>query len=143
MGRDERGTLARFRSATEQRKHLFQDRTMRSADRVRKCLLLGVDRTYHGHHETDAFVESPEGLSPSGAPRTVREPLDSHGSRCSAVAMTKWPMGKELRCRPAQPVEPVSPTLGLMNHPLEFAACPSIDIGIDPLQSRTQPRRVE
>src|SRR4249919_1490250 len=34
------------------------------------------------------FVESPEGLSPSGAPRTVLEPLDSHGSRCSAIAMT-------------------------------------------------------
>jgi hypothetical protein len=28
---------------------------MRSADRVRKCLLFGVDRTYRGHHETDAF----------------------------------------------------------------------------------------
>src|ERR1700676_1857076 len=27
---------------------------MRSADRVRRCLLLGVDRTYRGHHETDA-----------------------------------------------------------------------------------------
>jgi hypothetical protein len=29
--------------------------------------------------------ESPGGISPPGAPRTVREPLDSHGSRCSAV----------------------------------------------------------
>src|SRR5882757_5210512 len=28
---------------------------MRNADRVRKCLLFGVDRTYRGHHETDAF----------------------------------------------------------------------------------------
>src|SRR5882757_7606800 len=28
---------------------------MRSADRVRKCLLFGVDRTYLGHHETDAL----------------------------------------------------------------------------------------
>jgi hypothetical protein len=28
---------------------------MRSADRVRKCLLIGVDRTYGGHHETDAI----------------------------------------------------------------------------------------
>jgi hypothetical protein len=28
---------------------------MRSADRVRKCLLFGVDRTYRGDHETDAF----------------------------------------------------------------------------------------
>src|SRR3984893_18929026 len=27
---------------------------MRSAERVRKCLLFGVDRTYRGHHETDA-----------------------------------------------------------------------------------------
>jgi hypothetical protein len=34
-----------------------------------------------------AIVESPRGLSPPGAPRTVREPLDSYGSRCSAAAM--------------------------------------------------------
>src|ERR1700730_8749472 len=27
---------------------------MRSADRVQKCLLFGVDRTCRGHHETDA-----------------------------------------------------------------------------------------
>jgi hypothetical protein len=27
---------------------------MRSADRVRKRLMLGVDRTYVGHHESDA-----------------------------------------------------------------------------------------
>src|SRR6266404_7762683 len=61
----------------------------RSADRVWKCLLFGVDRTYRGHHETDANVESPGGLSPPGAPRTVREPLDSYGSRCSAVAIER------------------------------------------------------
>ena len=36
----------------------------------------------------DANVESPEGLSPPGAPRTVHDPLESHGSRCPAVAMT-------------------------------------------------------
>ncbi len=29
--------------------------------------------------------ESPGGVSPPGAPRTVLEPLGSHGSRCSAV----------------------------------------------------------
>src|ERR1035437_7983862 len=34
---------------------------------------------------TIANVESPGGISPPGAPRSVREPLDSHGSRCSAV----------------------------------------------------------
>jgi hypothetical protein len=27
----------------------------RVADRVRRCLLFEVDRTYRGHHETDAF----------------------------------------------------------------------------------------
>jgi len=32
---------------------------MRSADRVRKRLLLGVDRTYCGRHETDAFDPGP------------------------------------------------------------------------------------
>ena len=37
---------------------------------------------------TAALVEWPGGLSPPGSPRTVREPLDSYGSRCSAVSMT-------------------------------------------------------
>ena len=41
------------------------------------------------------FVESPGGLSPPGAPRSVREPLDSYGSRCSAVSMTELPVGEE------------------------------------------------
>src|SRR5262249_22258274 len=36
---------------------------------------------------TDAAVESPGGISPPGAPRTVHDPLESHGSRCSAVAL--------------------------------------------------------
>jgi hypothetical protein len=31
---------------------------MRSVEQVRKCLLLGVDRTDRGHHETDAFDPS-------------------------------------------------------------------------------------
>src|SRR5271155_1595734 len=31
--------------------------------------------------------ESRGGISPPRAPRTVHEPLDSHGSRCPAVAM--------------------------------------------------------
>src|SRR6516165_4320980 len=32
-------------------------------------------------------VESPGGISPPGAPRTVHDSLESHGSRCSAVAL--------------------------------------------------------
>ena len=33
-----------------------------------------------GELRQDCFVESPGGISPPGAPRTVREPLDSYGS---------------------------------------------------------------
>ncbi len=44
-------------------------------------------RTFRGPRWTSGFVESPGGISPPGAPRTVRESLDSHGSRCSAVDM--------------------------------------------------------
>ena len=44
---------------------------------------------------TRPHVESPGGLSPPGAPRSVREPLDSYGSRCSAVSMTELPVGEE------------------------------------------------
>src|SRR5438094_489593 len=39
---------------------------------------------------------------------------------------------------PAWPVEPISRTFGLVAHPLELAAYPPDDIGIDPLQGRTQ-----
>src|SRR5450631_817982 len=39
---------------------------MRSADRVHKCLLFEVDRTYRGHHETDAF--DPKETSPEHIP---------------------------------------------------------------------------
>jgi len=48
---------------------------------------IGAERRHHGALAVDANDESPEGLSPSGAPRTVREPLASYGSRCSAVAV--------------------------------------------------------
>ena len=44
---------------------------------------------------TTGYVESPGGVSPPGAPRSVREPLDSYGSRCSAVSMAEPPVGKE------------------------------------------------
>ena len=42
-----------------------------------------------------------------GAPRTVHEPLDSHGSRCSAVALTERPISEMLRCPLAQPLGPI------------------------------------
>src|ERR1700737_4914440 len=52
-------------------------------------------------------------------------------------------MSKECWVGPAYPVEPVSRAFGLVAHPLELAAYPSDDIGIDPLQGRTQLRLVE
>src|SRR3981189_406274 len=88
-------------------------------------------------------VESPGGVSPPGAPRSVREPLDSYGSRCSAVSMAEPPVGKEHWICSAQPVKPVSRPLGLATQPLELAARPADDIEIDPLQGRTQLRLVE
>src|SRR5208337_4646890 len=65
-------------------------------------------------------VESPGGISPPGAPRSVREPLDSHGSRCSAVGTRgqqlylvhgllllpvgfSWPVASVEQCSPFAP----------------------------------------
>src|SRR6266446_7955878 len=56
---------------------------------------LKVDRLCSIVDGTADFVESPGGLAPPGAPRSVREPLDSYGSRCSAVSMAEPPVGKE------------------------------------------------
>src|ERR1700746_22016 len=52
-------------------------------------------------------------------------------------------MSKECWVGPTYPVEPVSRAFGLVAHPLELAAYPPDDIGIDPLQGRTQLRLVE
>src|SRR5262252_4284158 len=52
-------------------------------------------------------------------------------------------MSKECCVGPTYPVGPVSRTFGLVAHPPELAADPPDDIGIDPLQGRTQLRLVE
>ena len=50
------------------------------------------------HHLFEVPVsESRGGVSPPRAPRTVREPLDSYGSQCSALAIQKRPVGKQTR----------------------------------------------
>jgi hypothetical protein len=43
----------------------------KAADGVRRCLLLGVDRTYRGHHETESQAASRCGRSRSKAPSPV------------------------------------------------------------------------
>ena len=101
-------------------------------------LLPRAKRTFLRIGAKSPTVESPEGLSPSGAPRTVREPLDSHGSRCSAVSMAQLPMSEERRICAAKPIKPVACSFGFETQPFEFAARPADDIEIDPLQGRTQ-----
>src|SRR6202040_581419 len=90
-----------------------------------------------------AIVEWPGGLSPPGSPRTVREPLDSYGSRCSAVSMTQLPVSEEPRICTTQLSKPISRPFGLMAQPFEFTARPADDIEINPLQGRTQLRPIE
>src|SRR4029434_1505168 len=51
---------------------------------------------------TGKNVESPRGIAPPGAPKTVHDPLESHGSRCSAVAMAYHPVPKEMTIRTAK-----------------------------------------
>src|ERR1700738_377213 len=63
--------------------------------RVTVLPLLQVDTPSSIVHGIADFVEPPGGLSPPGAPRSVREPLDSYGSRCSAGSMAELPVGKE------------------------------------------------
>src|ERR1700738_5203801 len=78
---------------------------------------------------TGRFVESPGGVSPPGAPRSVREPLDSYGSRCSAVSMAQLPMSEERRICAAKAIKPVACSFGFETQPFEFAARPADDIG--------------
>src|SRR6266542_3300999 len=52
-------------------------------------------------------------------------------------------MSEERWVGTAEPVEPISRSFGLVAHSLELATRPPDDIGIDPLQGRTQLRLVE
>src|SRR5215510_1617139 len=52
-------------------------------------------------------------------------------------------MGEECRVGAAKPVEPISSPLGLVAQSLVLPTCPPNDIGINPLQGRTQLRFVE
>src|SRR6188472_2205963 len=52
-------------------------------------------------------------------------------------------MGEERRVCPTETLEPISSALGLVAHALELTTRPPDDIGIDPLQGRTQLRLVE
>src|SRR5690349_1127968 len=57
--------------------------------------------------------ESRGGISPPRAPRHVREPLDSYGSRCSAIAIQQAPVSKETRILANNSRKPVPCPLGM------------------------------
>ena len=72
---DRRAALLDFRNGS------FFDRSTMSV----RCPLSTRSRPNCCTTASDMTDESPGGISPPGAPKTVREPLDSHGSRCSTV----------------------------------------------------------
>src|ERR1700741_2049414 len=92
---------------------------------------------------SDVTVESPGGISPPGAPRTVREPLDSHGSRCSAFDIHEPPMSEEFRIGEAHARQPIPRTLRPPPQTLEFAPCPANQEDVDTTQGRMELRPVE
>src|SRR6516162_6575005 len=87
--------------------------------------------------------ESRGGITPPRAPRTVRDPLESYCSRCSAIRMQKAPMSEEMRSGSDDPRQPISCAFGPLAQPLEFVAGPADQEGIDTLQRRGQFRLVE
>src|SRR3974377_528629 len=75
---------------------------------------------------------------PPVPPKTVRDPPESYGSRCSAIRMQKAPMSEEMRSGSDDPRQPISCAFGPLAQPLEFVAGPADQEGIDTLQSRGQ-----
>src|SRR3977135_3288341 len=99
--------------------------------------------TITGRLRSSGLGESRGGISPPRAPKTVREPLDSHGFRCSASDIQEPPMSKEGRIGPAYPGQPISRAFGLSAQALELPARPVDQVVIDTPQSRSQLRSIE
>ena len=59
MNAPAKGYYSRYSSMDAQHSPCRLLAQMRSADRVQKCLLLGVDQTYCGNRETDANDPKP------------------------------------------------------------------------------------
>src|SRR6266478_8408035 len=87
--------------------------------------------------------ESRRGVSPPRAPRTVREPLGSYGSRCSAADIQQAPMDKESWLGSDDPSKPVPCPRGPRAEPLVLIAAPADQVGVYPPQGLEQYRFVE
>jgi hypothetical protein len=77
-------------NARTQRQQMAQ---MRSADRVRKCLQYGVDRTYRGHRESDATDPTTDLVSLQGAPCLPPVPDNRCLNDSSQPALLLEPIG--------------------------------------------------
>src|ERR1700731_1419814 len=93
--------------------------------------------------EPSTYGESRGGISPPRAPKTVREPLDSHGFRCSASDIEEPPMSKEGWIGAANPGQPFSRSFGTFAQALELPARPADQVVIDAQQSRSQLHSIE
>jgi hypothetical protein len=58
-------------------------------------------------------------------PKTVREPLDSHGFRCSAADIEEPPVGKERWSGATNPSQPLSCSPGTTAQTLELLSRPA------------------
>ena len=77
------------------------------------------------HDEMWEKGESRGGISPPRAPKTVREPLDLHGFRCSASDIHEPPMSKEVWIGTANPSQPISCAFGSFAQALVLSARPA------------------
>src|SRR6516165_2768925 len=85
----------------------------------------------------DKRGESREGVSPPRAPKTVREPLDSHGFRCSAADIEEPPVGKERWSGATNPSQPLSCSPGTTAQTLELLSRPADQVGINTQQRQS------
>ena len=120
------------------RQRMIDDMTMRNLSPSTHETYIRAVAQFSAFHRRSpdklGVVESPGGIAPPGAPRTVHEPLDSHGSRCSAVAIQQTPVDEEGWTGVTNTSQPVPRTFRLPAQSLELATRPASDIGIDPLQ---------
>ena len=115
--------LLRWTAAVADREHASQFGTVSvpcfNTELPRRC-----------RHGVGAAGESPGGVSPPGAPRTVLEPLGSHGSRCSAVDVQHAPVCEQSRVCAVYPSQPVSRALWSWAQTFELVPRPADQVGI-------------
>ena len=89
-----------------------------------------------------AASESRGGISPRRAPRTLREPLSSYGSQCSALTVQKRQWAKRSGDERITPASQSRVPFGRCRT-LELASCLLAKKDVDPTQGRLQRRFVE